>query len=242
MGALKDATFIIKTFERPQCLTRLLDSLRRFYPDAPVLVADDSEKLMPPVRRDYELISLPHDVGLSAGRNELLRHVKTPFFVLLDDDFVFTEETRIEALVEALLCGHDIAAGGLIDEDGSTQHYEGLLDVRGGVLRYLAGSRELRCGHSAYDIVFNFFAARTDRVRRIGWDEELKLAEHTDAFLSFKDAGLSVVYIPEVRVGHVQERKPDYWEYRKRGHHFFDIFVKKRGLKRVINFKGESFP
>lgn len=85
-------TFIIHTFKRPDCLSRLLESIKEYYPNTPVIVYDDSE----------------FDRGLSWGRNHLVSQVKTKYFLLLDDDFVFTNETKIERLVEKAEQGYDI--------------------------------------------------------------------------------------------------------------------------------------
>ncbi|MBF0245395.1 MAG: glycosyltransferase family 2 protein, partial [Planctomycetes bacterium] len=43
-------TFVIKTFNRYDCLERLLISINRFYPSAPIVVVDDST-----VKRRLEL-------------------------------------------------------------------------------------------------------------------------------------------------------------------------------------------
>lgn len=88
-----DVTFLVKTHERPQCLRKLLDSLRRHFPTAPVLVADDGRIALRHRPDDHtQLVALPYDVGLSAARNALLQRVQTRFFVTLDDDFVLCVE------------------------------------------------------------------------------------------------------------------------------------------------------
>ena len=94
--SLKNVTAIIKTFERPESLDNLIRSIRPFYPDLQIIVADDS--LNPQPRSDVRYLPLDHDVGLSAGRNALLASVETPYFLLLDDDLEFTKDTRIERL------------------------------------------------------------------------------------------------------------------------------------------------
>ena len=78
-------TAIIKTFERPRALDRLIRSIRRDYPDLPIIVGDDS--FHPYRRTDVEYLRLPPDIGASAGRNAMLHRVQTPLFLQLDDDF-----------------------------------------------------------------------------------------------------------------------------------------------------------
>jgi len=99
---LTDVTLIIKTFERQDTLTRLLESIRQKGFDGPVLVADDSkEPYRDTILDEYsnvvtEYVCLPFNVGLSAGRNALLDRVKTPYFVLNDDDFVYGSKTDLQ--------------------------------------------------------------------------------------------------------------------------------------------------
>jgi hypothetical protein len=63
--------------------------------DLPVVVVEDSARRTK-LGRDHRLehVSLPFDSGLSACRNHALSLVRTPFFLLLDDDFVFDHRTR----------------------------------------------------------------------------------------------------------------------------------------------------
>jgi len=55
---------------------------------------------------------MPFDSGLSAGRNLLLSKVRTPYFVLCDDDFVFDDRTNISHVLQFVRSGEfDIIAG-----------------------------------------------------------------------------------------------------------------------------------
>src|SRR5262249_48067864 len=96
MDALSKTTIIIKTFQPPACLDRAIRSIRKYYPKVHIIVADDGFE--PALRNDVEYIRLPTDVGVSAGRNALLERVKTPYFLLTDDDVEFRPQTKIEKL------------------------------------------------------------------------------------------------------------------------------------------------
>lgn len=99
----KDITILIKTFERPRNLMRLLRSIFIYYPYISVIIADDGHDAQKNKKRILKkwnqqaitYLVLPYDVGLSAGRNSALKHVDTKFFLLCDDDFVFDERTDI---------------------------------------------------------------------------------------------------------------------------------------------------
>ena len=116
---INDVTIIIKTFERKACLDRLLKSINDMGLHCSVLVADDSEE---PYKNDIlvkysdivtEYLLLPFDSGVSAGRNELLRRVKTPYFVLCDDDFILDYRTNIEYMINLLESSELDVLGGL---------------------------------------------------------------------------------------------------------------------------------
>jgi len=119
---MRDATIIVKTFERPQCLERLLASIVGAHWQGPVLIGDDSRRpYRDPILARYggmvtEYLCMPFDIGSSAGRNLLLKKVATPYFVLCDDDFIFdarTDVNRLRELVET--AGLDLVGGVYFD-------------------------------------------------------------------------------------------------------------------------------
>jgi GT2 family glycosyltransferase len=94
-------TAVIKTFERPTTLKRLLKSIRRFYPELRIIVVDDSK--IPVELDDTLVIQMPYDTGISAGRNQALKEVTTEYILLLDDDFIFYDRTDLEPAMEAMM-------------------------------------------------------------------------------------------------------------------------------------------
>ena len=120
----EDISLIAKTFERPECLKQLLDSIReQFGSTYPVLVADDStEPYRDEILNEYgdivtEYIVLPFNTGVSAGRNALLERVETEYFVLNDDDFFYGPMTRLDQAVSVLNAhSFDILGGPLLEK------------------------------------------------------------------------------------------------------------------------------
>jgi len=209
-------SFAIKTFERPECLDRLLGSLRDYYPDVPVLVADDSRQPRTDLSAygNVRVLPMAFDSGMSAGRNLMLDCASTPLVLLMDDDFVFTQGTQVERLIEALDGGpYDLVSGFLkIEEDGREQHYEGFMttDADGLVLwRVEAHNEPIPC-----EIVLNFFLARVEPLRAIRWYEPLKICEHEEFFWRAKQAGLRVGFHPQVWALHARGRPGDYNRFR----------------------------
>ena len=175
-------TAVIKTFQRPRRCRALIATIRHHYPGLPIVVVDDSRG--PGDYPGCRVVRLPFDSGLSAGRNAGLAATETEYVLNLDDDFLFYSATALgDAL--AILERHreiDLLGGTVIDLPLFITH-----DFRGaGLFPTNAGPKiapGTRIGPAVVmDKVANFFLARTDSVRSVGWDPALKLVEHADFF------------------------------------------------------------
>jgi glycosyltransferase involved in cell wall biosynthesis len=242
----QDVTFGIKTFMRPHKLNRLIGSIRTYYPEARICVADDSNPITP--RNDIIYYSLPFDSGLSFGRNYLVRHTSTKYYLTLDDDHVFCANTNIEKLV-AILENSDVdIIAGVICEDGKLfRQGGGIMELKEGKLfkhrKYyeqfsLAYDEEVLT-YQTVDYCANFFLARTNKLLASLWDENLKMEEHNDFFLKAKGI-LKVAFCPSVYIDHYPSRDDDYMRFRKRGSILQDYFKEKyciEGIQRSNDWK-----
>ena len=248
---MENITVIIKTFERPRSLFRLLKSLRKHYPRIPIVIADDSRvsseadvrKAFPDLRMEFH--TMPFDSGASAGRNLCLRQVRTPYFLLCDDDFVFDRRADLE-LAQDLLEQHDLdLLGGLYYDVFPLSAREALKDLLSfrffrlrnqlsmqGVARRFFGNLVTQADGSVKleqipytdplvrcDLVQNFFLARTQRVRDTvgGWDDKLKIGgEHEAFFYKAKGTGLRVGNSERFGIVHYQETNKTYQGFRDR--------------------------
>uniref|UniRef100_A0A6C0CIF6 Glycosyltransferase 2-like domain-containing protein n=1 Tax=viral metagenome TaxID=1070528 RepID=A0A6C0CIF6_9ZZZZ len=244
-------TFIIKTFERPECLRALLGDIERYYPQIKTLVVDDSledslidtEVKALEARADSKYFRLPFDSGLSKGRNQALEQVTTPYFVILDDDFRFYYKTDLIKFQTIMDRGDCVIIGGDVKD---YQKYNGRLDLQDGVLRYVPRC-DLRGSEYQCDIVFNFFMGDTQAIREFGgWDPDLKICEHTDFFLRLKDARAGrVLYTSEVSVVNsnpynekdTSTLSPRYKKFRSRKS-FEQMWHEKHDIEVSIAFNG----
>ena len=198
-------TFIIKTFERPEKLFILLKSIDKFYPKVPVIIIDDSNN---PIKKEWlphiQYVYTEYDIGLSEGRNRAVKLVKTKYFVLLDDDFEFTEQTQIEIFVTLLQkYNFDLIGGKACDFGHYNYKYTGFFKVYRKVLYIcLYECPSDACDAVPVDITVNFFLAKTDVIRKNPWDSELKTREHDSFFLDLKKHNVKVGYTPHVSVNH----------------------------------------
>jgi hypothetical protein len=250
---LSDVTILVTSFLRPgylyECVKRITNNL----PECKILVVDDGNAL-PEFDFDHNfgVIPLPFDSGLPAKRNAGAKAIKTKFMLMGTDDFDFgTPEARagVTKLLESMESFPQIdVAGGHFNR----MPYEGFLD-------YVPGSHiketrlftdpkpwaELTQPFYQVDITVNYWMARPELLAEIPQDERMKIGgEHGDWFLSLKEAGKLVVWIPGVNVNALpyepKWQHRDYNQYRGRartlGH---KIFLEKRNIKTYYGFDEE---
>ncbi|XP_058413779.1 beta-1,4 N-acetylgalactosaminyltransferase 1 isoform X3 [Diceros bicornis minor] len=186
-------TIATKTFLRYNRLRALIASIRRFYPTVTVVIADDSDKPESVSGPHIEQYLMPFGKGWFAGRNLAVSQVTTKYVLWVDDDFVFTARTRLERLVDVLeRTPLDLVGGAVREISGFATTYRQLLSVepgapgRGNCLRQRRGFHHELVGFPGCvvtDGVVNFFLARTDKVREVGFDPRLSRVAHLEFFL-----------------------------------------------------------
>jgi len=241
---MNNVTLLVKTFKRPEHLERLLNSVEEHYPKLSVIVVDDSDvpyadEICGKYRNnDFMAYTMPYDIGLSAGRNAGLDTITTPYFVLCDDDHYFNSSLAIPLLLGALADGMDIAGGHYVEPNGRETRWDGLLVRRG---EDVWGHRvPVERPYTRVEIVQNFFAARTDEIKLLRWDDQIKIGtEHCDFFYRAKLRKLKVAYVPDAYVchRHPEDAEEDgYQEARNRGMEFKHFYLEKHGVKRWWRF------
>ena len=85
----------------------MLDSIQKFYPGIAVIIADDSPdvyqtKIDATKYPDAYQYIMPEFTGWFAGRALVISQVKTDYFLWVDDDFIFSEETDLEYMLNML--------------------------------------------------------------------------------------------------------------------------------------------
>jgi hypothetical protein len=202
---LSKLTAVVYTSERARSIARLVASVQRQYPELRLLVADDSRQPRPVAGADW--IRLPADVGVSAGRNAALARVRTPYFLLLEDELELTRRAHLEKLV-ALVAENrlDVAAGDcvrctkklLVLTSRAPDPAHATFEFTGDTLRLCPGHRSADARFLDCDLAHNFFVARTDKVRSMGgWDPQLAVDERIEFFVRAERFGLRVGVCPD---------------------------------------------
>ena len=233
-------TVVIKTFERPDMITRAVSSLRSLHPTIPVIIADDSKE---PTSFDDDpyttALHLPFDTGISYGRNRAIEKVETPYYLLIDDDHCFKKDANLQGLVDILdTTDFDIVAMRMLNYRAGKGYCRGELFFAGTferendtMMHYVGKDRGLHLGYPLYDIVLNCYAARKKKAAIIKFDENIKIGkEHGDYFLEAMKRNIKVTVSKNSYIHHLPIYSEKYAGFRKRSGSYADYYFKKHGI------------
>ena len=236
-------TAIIKAFERPNKLLELVESIRKYYPELSIIIVDDSKIKLEYDWDDYTTYKhVDYDIGLAEGRNIAVREVKTPYTLLLDDDFYFTENTKIDVFLN-IIEEHtfDLVAGDVIDNGTQTRLFRGDFQIKENKLYLkLKVSNQKKGQYPEFDFVVNFFLARTELLLQSPWDKDLKVREHEDFFVRLKKTKAKITFTPDVSIFHYpnMEKRETSDVYQKMRHkrlkHFHRLACEKIGVDDIV--------
>ncbi|XP_051865499.1 beta-1,4 N-acetylgalactosaminyltransferase 1-like isoform X2 [Pristis pectinata] len=203
-------TIATKTFLRYDKLRELISSIRKFYPNVTIVIADDSEKPEKIEGPFIEHYIMPFRKGWFAGRNLAVSQVKTKYLLWVDDDFIFASDTKLEKMVEILeKTTLDMVGGSVREVTKYSATFQHKLSVE-------QGGREGDCLkiHKGYyhkvegfpncvvtDAIINFFMARTEKVQQVGFDPHITRQGHLEFFID----GLGTLHIgscSDIKVDH----------------------------------------
>ncbi|XP_035378326.1 beta-1,4 N-acetylgalactosaminyltransferase 1a isoform X1 [Electrophorus electricus] len=185
-------TIATKTFLRYDKLQDLISSIRQFYPTVTIVIADDSEHPEPVTGSHIEHYIMPFGKGWFAGRNLAVSQVGTKYLLWVDDDFIFTSNTKLEKMVDVLeRTTLDLVGGAVREVTGYTTTYRHTISTEDGgeegdCLHMRKGFHHVLEGFPncvVVDACINFFMAHTDKVRQVGFDPRLKRVGHLEFFV-----------------------------------------------------------
>uniref|UniRef100_A0A8C2SI73 Glycosyltransferase 2-like domain-containing protein n=1 Tax=Capra hircus TaxID=9925 RepID=A0A8C2SI73_CAPHI len=192
-----------KTFLRPHKLKTMLRSIREYYPDLTVIVADDSKEPLEINDSHVEYYTMPYGKYVPPG-NLAISQVTTKYVLWVDDDFLFNEKTKIEVLVDVLEKTElDVVGGSVL---GNTFQFKLFLEhtKNGDCLHRRTGSFGPLDGFPNCVVtsgVVNFFLAHTERLQRVGFDPRLQRVAHSEFFIDGLGS-LLVGSCSDVIIGH----------------------------------------
>lgn len=218
---VSDITFCIKTIHRPWSCNRLVESLRKHIDNPKIIVVDDGRpdrrfaSKYPEAASHCRVIHTEQpDVGVGVGRNIAIDAAQTDYLFLLDDDHVVTPNLHLEFVADRF-AKNDIDILGV--RQGSGGRPTMLSKLMNGQRIWIHRGEIKRNGYVAWcDMSSNAFLARTETIRNLRWDEELKTFEHWEFFYRAKLAGLKVAVAGDCFIKHAHVESADYRTLRKR--------------------------
>ena len=224
-------TVIVKTTQRLMETTRLIRTLHKYYPGLKVEVVDDEanititkdsiveqtklalwERFVAGSNGTVHYTKLPGDAAISKGRNIALSLVRTEYFLLVDDDYVATNQTNLSKMVDVLeRTDLTVVSGELVEPWHGRRIWSGIIRVHQRcnscqIYEYPdVAYEEIPFFPSCYavDYVLNLFLGRTEQILKVGgWDENLPVGEHRDFLLRLRKAGYKLAYCTDVVFRH----------------------------------------
>lgn len=241
---LDQVTFLIKTFERPESLEVLLRSLDRYYPKSKVIILNDGQDAWAPnclledeLDLDWRWIHAKYDIGLAKGRNILVSECKTPYCVMLDDDYEMANGSVWREAWEILKQeGLDLLAVILWNtkKDKLDAICQNVRIEGNGIVQ----TKVPIDGLTRADMVNNCFIAYTEHLKLAGWDNVFKIAgEHTDFAITCYNQTLDCAIIPLDGVLHHQGGSQKYKKHRMRSH--ASLLLSKYGCDKLVQSNGK---
>ena len=248
-------TAIIVSFLRPKYTVDCIRSLKETYPDIGKILVGENGRRDKGVENAVfdaggEYIELRFDSGVPVCRNRLMDRVNTDYVLIGDDDFLYDDKAKIDRMVRFLDNHPEFdLVGGRILENNNIRNYQGFINLHPDHLEYKIVhenivkdvDKESGLRYKKVDLTFNFFVARTESIRDVPWDENIKVAyEHSHWFISIKKAGKNVAFSPDPIVDHKKQKydvSKEYQQYRARKSDK-NYFFKSLGIEYLKEMNG----
>ena len=186
----ENVTFIYKSFERQGMAKRLYRNIKAYYPDAKVIIADDSKRPLKLKGENLKVINLPFNSGLSYGLNRALGEVETPFLIRLDDDELLTPFSKFGKHLDFLKNHPEVDLVGIMTLDAplctspkknaKIYYKQSMANAKKPLI--IPHLTVIDKEYAVLGKVPNVFIARTDKVKEIGYDDNIRMIDHHEFF------------------------------------------------------------
>lgn len=186
----RNVTFIAKSFERQHLARGLCRNISRMYPGASVIIADDSREPLEIGLANVRVLQLPFNSGLCAGLQAALAEVDTPYVMRMDDDELLTVRSRVHRELEYLMrhpeldligFGHTTAVRLHSPEFNFKEYYKCPMEDAPRPLKVSHMTR-IDGNHMVLGKVANIYLARTEKLRKVGFDPNIRVIDHHEFF------------------------------------------------------------
>ena len=222
----ENLTIMFKSFERQKQARALVKSIWKYYPGVRIVIADDSATPLTvpdfPEVNNLKIIQMPFNSGLSKGLNLALAEIETPFMVRMDDDELLTRHVDFAKELRFLQVHPEVDLVGMpcIDACKSLSVKNCLkvysrFDMREAPIPLkIPHGTKLDDSHIVLGKVPNIFLARTESIRKVGWDNNIRMIDHHDFFYRAAGILVSVLSMDSVLFHNHNFFSPHYNRYR----------------------------
>ena len=173
-----NVSFNFKSFNRQKQAKRLYNNIKEYYPNAKVIIADDSSQ---PLELPG-VIHLPFNSGLSKGLQAALDEVNTPYVVRLDDDMLLTPKTNFHEQLKFLEKHPEVDLVAVMADHKHPREYAlKFSKIRMGKKLLIPAGTMIDDKEVVYKAP-NCFIARTEKLRLVGYDTNIRIHEHHEFF------------------------------------------------------------
>ena len=207
----KNVTICMKTLYRKKLLKRHLEFIRNLYPEVKIIVADDSDEKYIEKTKEYikefmdnnlEYVELPFDSGISKGRNECVKRVKTPFIVLTDDSrAINTNNNLIKDIISFLkTTEYGLVTGFCPQRNGPFRSFiKDFYYDKNNEIKNKKVDKSNPIKHKNLNFLKvargnNTFIAKTEILKKHGWNEKFKIGEHRTFFKDLFKNNIKILY------------------------------------------------
>jgi len=195
---------LVHTFLRDEKMVKCINSILQKIPYAKIYLSDggvqtkDKESYYKVLKHyGHEVLLMPFDIGTAVSRNILLEKITEKYVMKIDDDFVITNKTKIDEMIELLDNVKDIHLLGMAvasEKRKSPYIFNIHKRKRGELFDYelrhfdwqLKRFKDLTYVYC--DVTPDCFIARRSIFPECNWDEQYHIGEgqHTDFFFQLK--------------------------------------------------------
>jgi hypothetical protein len=224
---INNLTFVIKTFNRHECIKNCILSIRKLLSNVKIIVVDDSnDKIKNDNKKIYEkynidYIFLKYNTGISYGRNIGICNVSTKYTMILDDDnyiidlkYLYKSIIFLDLFNKYQIVGNIIKNREIIYNKQSVAYSAQICKIENNVINIKPNSEKIENNiiDNLYktNIVLNSFIARTDILKMYKWDEDLKLGEHEVFFINLFKNNINISICYNWNIGEIIDDRRKY--------------------------------
>jgi len=249
-----DIAIVFDNFLRDGIMFNLIESIFKYAPGVKIYIADQSiyhpntmilyNKL---ILKGHEVIFCGLDCGISVARNNAIKQVNEKYIFMCDCDNLFTRFTDLNILKNILEKNCNIGLVSLYEkEHNQINHYEINLERTGDLLIYNYISEHADCRNKEFflcDYTMNMGLAKKELFDSVKYDEQMKLTEHLDFFMSIKyNTEWKVACATSVNIDNqdIILDNSSYNLFRARNKLFWKLYKTKWNLTKINNYDLET--